>query len=141
METVLLPPFFTEAVILDGETSVADLIKIFAYKILEHESEAVADTSESKGGDESEEDDETTKKMEDRKASERQETDTITSDCNDILAFLQSFVVKAPRVANLPLSLHAYRRISDWFRKWSSKHFIPLTIPPTSGAQDHLEIT
>ena len=70
METVLLPPFFTEAVILDGETSVADLIKIFAYKILERESEAVSNTSESKGGDESEEDDETTKKMEDRKASE-----------------------------------------------------------------------
>ena len=42
-----LPPLFlTEAVVLDGETSVVYLLKIFAFKISERGLEANADTTE-----------------------------------------------------------------------------------------------
>ena len=46
LNAVPLPPFLMEAAILDGKTSSAELIKIFTAKIVEHGSEAAANTPE-----------------------------------------------------------------------------------------------
>ena len=88
--TVLFPPFLAKAAVLDGETSVMDLIKVFISKISDRGSEASTDTSESRGRGGSGEENETTNNMEDRKSVDRQETDTIIFYCNNFLAFLQS---------------------------------------------------
>ena len=47
-DAATLPPLLTEEFILDRKTSVAELTKIFASKILERVSEAAYNTSESK---------------------------------------------------------------------------------------------
>ena len=124
-DAVILPPLLTEEFILDRKTSVAELIKIFASKILERVSEAAYNTSESKGGDDLGEEDETTNKAEYGKAAAHQETDTISDYCDKVLAFFQYVAMKSPRVTAVPMSLHAGKRARDWFRRWSSHHITP----------------
>ena len=52
--TLLLPPFITKVVILDGKTSATEFLKIFATKIAEPFSEAASETLESKEKDKDE---------------------------------------------------------------------------------------
>ena len=61
-----------------------------------------------------------------------QETDAITSDCNNVLDLLQAVTVKAPRVAAAPLSLRMGKRMREWFCCCSTHHISPLstTSPP-----------
>ena len=49
MNSVLLPPFLTEAVGLYSKTSAAELLNIFAAKIVEFRSEAAVNTPKSTG--------------------------------------------------------------------------------------------
>ena len=73
--------------------------------------------------------------MEDGKYVECQETDNITSDCYNVLNFLQSIAVKAPRVVEAPLYLRVNRRTREWFRRWYYHHKYPLTNLPTDVPQ------
>ena len=71
------------------------------------------------------------------KAVTRKETDTITSNCDKVIAFLQSVVVKLHRLLATPLSLCDDKRGSDWFRQRFSHYHNFLTIPPTTAPQYH----
>ena len=113
LTVIVLLPFLTKVVILDRETSAADIIKVFASNIPERRSEAVTNTSGSKGGDDLGEGDYTTNKMKDRKAVARQEKDSTTVDCENVLDFLQSIAVKSPNVEAVPLSLHVDKNVKD----------------------------
>ena len=72
MNDVLSPPIISRAVVLDRETSVVEIINSFGSKMLESGLEAVDNTSDSKGVDESVEDDDMENNMEDRKALHNQ---------------------------------------------------------------------
>ena len=80
--------------------------------------------------------------MEDGKANARQETEAISDYYVNILSSPQSFAVKAPRVADTYLSLRAYKRARDWFRRWYFHHLnSSKTLPPphnktTQSSQD-----
>ena len=108
---IFLLSFLTKVVILDRETSAADLIKVFASNIPDRRSEAAANTSGSEGGDELGEEYYTTNKTKDRKAAARQDTDSTTVDCANVLDFLQSIAVKSPNVEAVPLSLHVDKNV------------------------------
>ena len=56
-------------------------------------------------------------------------TEKIAADCNNILAFLQAIVVKAPQVSDVPLFLRADKRVGAWFRRFSAHHIAPLSRP------------
>ena len=46
---------------------------------------------------------------------ERDATDEITVNYNNILVFLQEILVKTPRFVATPLSLHAEKQTQEWF--------------------------
>ena len=112
LNAILLPSFHTEAVILDGKISAMVLLKTFATEIADHGPEAAIRSlkREDEDEDESGEDKEKTKK-EDRKSSVRNNTDTIETDCDNVMAFLQAVAAKASRVVAAPLSLRTYKRV------------------------------
>ena len=62
---------------------------------------------------------------------------TITADCNNVLALLQSVAVKSPRIIATLLSLHTDKRACIWFCRWAGNN-----LPPTTNApQDHRRLT
>ena len=63
---------------------------------------------------------------------------TITDDCNDVLAFLQSAAVKSPQVIAAPLYLRADKRVRVWFRRWYETN---LPTPTKNDPQDHMDLT
>ena len=113
LTVIVLLPLLTKVVILDRETSAADIIKVFASNIPDFRSEAAANTSGSEGGDELGEGDYTTNKTKDRKAAARQDTDSTTVDCANVLDFLQSIAMKSIRVEAIPLSLQVDKNVKD----------------------------
>ena len=94
---VLHLKFITEAEILDGGTYEGDLLKIFACSVTER-TEDGEEYSGDNGNDnskEGEEEEENKKyKMVKKKHSTAETLATIGYNCNDVLAFLQSAVVK-----------------------------------------------
>ena len=104
MKAVLLPPFLTKAVVLDGQTSLSELLNILTAKISECGSKAAANEPYRKEEDEYEEDKETTRKKKYRELVARKETDNITANYDDVLELLQAV---ARRVAANPLLLQA----------------------------------
>ena len=126
LNAFLLLIFLTEAVVLDVETSAAELLKIFDAKIKQCGSEAADETSDRKyrNKDESGEDEEKTNNKKYRNTAESPETDSIASNGDDVLDFLQSVAVKAPRVSASPLSLRADKR------HWSTQNIYPPIHPP-----------
>ena len=110
--TVLLPPFLTEAAILQGESDVGELLKIFARSITEwaKEEETTSKVDKDSNNDSFitiEADDAKLAKPGKAKQAAADTLNTISDDCEDVLAFLQAVAVKYPRVIAAPLSLCA----------------------------------
>ena len=138
---VLLPPFLTEAAILDRETVAEDIIKIFTHSIVERagereEDDGSKDNKDSEGGKEAEE--ETKNETVNKKQSIAKTLATITENCDDVLDFLQAVAFKSPRITAAPLSLRADKRARVWFRRWSKTN---LPTPSKTDLQDHTSIT
>ena len=96
--TVLLPPFLTEVVILHGKLDAGKLLKIFARFITEW----TKDKDTTSEADDANSNDRVftidawkakAKPVKAKQASTKTFT-TITDDCNDILAFLQAVSIK-----------------------------------------------
>ena len=86
----LVTSLFTNVVILDGQLSMAELLKLFATNISKHWIEILAGTSDSSNDNSSKNEDEAMKnKKKDTGAMDNQETEYIYVDCDDILYFFQ----------------------------------------------------
>ena len=107
----------TEAEILDGETTIEELIKILAHSITERaeegeEDDGGEDNKEIEGCEESEEE---TKKQTGKKKKDTAETlATIADNCDDALDFIQAVAVKSLRAIAAPISLCADKRARVW---------------------------
>ena len=63
---------------------------------------------------------------------------TITDDCDNVLALLQSIAVNSPQVIADPLSLRADKRVHVWFRCWTD---VNIPRPTNLAPQDHIGFT
>ena len=145
--TVLLPPFLTEASILHGESDTGNLLKVFYCSITEWEKDEDS-TSEA---DEANDDDSVVTidakeakanpgkaKQASAETAAAEKLTTITDNFNDVLAFLQAISVKSPRVIAAPLYLRAEKGAHVCFQSWT---YVNLPNPPKPSPQDHLGLT
>ena len=146
---VLLPPLLTEAAILNGESDVRDILKIFACSITERAEEveyAGGDNNNDDNGDnESECGVEAKEKNTTETGKTKQATtkrlSTIAENCDDVLDFLQAVTVKSPRVTAAPLSLQTDKRVYVWFCNWTGTNLPNPPKPSKPASQDHMGIT
>ena len=113
---VLLPPFLTEAAILQRELDAGKLQKMVARSITEWAKEGETTSGEDNDNDEDikisveAKDEKMTKTGKAKKATAETFT-TIADDCDDVLAFLNSIIVKSPRAIAAPISLRTENRV------------------------------
>ena len=143
LNALLLPPFLTKAVILEGETASGELLNIFAAKIAERGLQYATKELEDESASES--DGENTKDMngnkKEKSAMSCDATDEISYDCNNSLALLQVVAVKSLQVAAAPLLLHAEKRARAWSHRWLAHHLAPLSTPITAAPKNHSRLT
>ena len=108
---VLLPPFLTEAAILQGESDADDLLKIFARSITEWAKEDETTNEAYKANNDDSvvtiEAEDAKSKPSKAKLAAAETFTTIADDCDDVLVFLQAIAVKYPRFIAAPLSFRA----------------------------------
>ena len=148
--SVLLPPFLTEAAIHHDKSDAGYLLKIFACSITEWASDADSSSEADEANDENsvatieaEEAKESRAnpdkaKKASAKTAAANTLATIADYCDDVLAFLQAVAVKSTRVLAAPLSLCADKHAHVWFQQWTDAN---LPKPPTLAPQDHLGLT
>ena len=71
----------------------------------------------------------------------RDATVGITSDCNNVLSFLQAVSLKAPQVLSAPLLLRVDKRASGWFLQWADCHIKQTFTHNNNAPQDHSGLT
>ena len=108
LNAIFLPPFLSEASILDGKKSAANLLKVFAKCIAVKGTEEEEDKSEEEEEDQSViEGKDTENKIENSPKDNSETLATITAKLNDVLASLQAMAVKLPWIISAPLLLCA----------------------------------
>ena len=138
----LLPPFFTDAAILNVGSDTGELLKIFARSITERAEEG----EDAEGDDDNENKSECGVEAEDKNTTKTGKTNqstantlaTIADNCNGVLTLLQAVAVKSPRVTAAPLSLRVEKRARVWFCCWTDTK---LRTPPKPAPQYHLGLT
>ena len=155
--TVLLPPFRTEAAILHGESDAGELLKIFARSITRWASDAdpsskvdvvTIEVAEAKKPGKAKQASAKMAAAKSKKQSKEKQASSetaaakmlasITDNCDNVLAFLQAVSVKSPRVLAAPFSLRTDKSAHVWFQRWTE---LKLPKPPTPSPKDHLGLT
>ena len=140
---ILLPPFLTEAAILDCDSDEGKLLNIFALSIIDWEKESentsgYAAAADDNGEDGVEAEDKKTSKKGKAKQATVKTLATIVDNCNDVLAFLQAIICKSTQFTAVPLSLCADNSAHVWFCYWTD---INLPTPPKPVLQEHMGLT
>ena len=145
--TILLPPFLTEAAILHGESDAGELLKIFDRSITEWLSDADSLSEADEANDNNsvvmiEAAEAKAKPGKAKQASAEtaaaKTLATIADYCDNVLVLLQAVAVKSPRVLAAPLSLRADKRARlvptmDRRKPNQASHYGPTRSPGSHG--------